>query len=567
MGHRNAFAAYLVRRRVNGPELVLMGLHHLPLVLIAAVVMGLAWRFVDPPTLWFDEAMLFVNVRDIRWRELFMPLPFYDQVAPVAYIALLKGIYSVTGLQEAALRLPSWLALVATLALIARLPDVDRTTRILTAAMVAGSILTARLATDAKPYMLEVMFAFAMIHAFHPSAKGLWASTSLRLVLLGAAMLFTTAFPLVAFAVGAPLIVSLARSDIGALRRPRQWHCLKPAAIFAGALTAYLLYFANYLSPSLKLVAANHAYYIEAFGFADDDVSYFNWLAVQFHEIVASHWPTRPAIICAVASGLYGSWLLARRSNFYLPQAACLASFALVANAAGHFPLLPGRFSVFMLPWLALVSATGMAFAMRTFLQSNFRSAIAFNLCAALMLMHAAHSLRNPLHEQARASVDHVRQTPQIPLASTTGSQPIIDAYLVPANSGARCHVVAAISTTTRCTAIRTAAHGSFQGYSTNWYLMNYARVYGWNSKLGHAFPGASLKSFTASYYDWLIANIRRQSRAHLLIFLDEGILSELRKRLRPSESITRLIDERPNDRKHGAAQLFLYEGPSASTP
>ena len=118
--------------------------------------------------------MLFVNVRDIAWHELFHPLPFYDQTAPFAYIALLKAIESIVGLQETVLRLPSWLALIATFALIARLPETGRTTRILIAALIAGSFVTARIVTDAKPYMFEALFAFAMMIAFHPRAGGLW---------------------------------------------------------------------------------------------------------------------------------------------------------------------------------------------------------------------------------------------------------------------------------------------------------------------------------------------------------------------------------------------------------
>ena len=141
------------------------GLHLLPLALIAAVVAGYALRLVHPPTLWLDEAMLIVNVRDIAWRNLFAPLPFYDQAAPIAYVALLKLIHGLAGLHEALLRLPSLAALLVTLALIARLPGTCRTTRVLAAALLAGSFVTARIATDVKPYMFEALFAFAMMIA------------------------------------------------------------------------------------------------------------------------------------------------------------------------------------------------------------------------------------------------------------------------------------------------------------------------------------------------------------------------------------------------------------------
>lgn len=532
----------------------------LPLALIALVAAGYALRLIDPPTLWFDEAMLFVNVRDIAWRELFVPLPFYDQVAPVAYIALLKAIHAVAGLSEAALRLPSWLALIATFAVIARLPDTDRTTRLIAAALLAGSFVTARIVTDAKPYMFEALAAFTMMVAFHPRARGAWASASLRLALLAAALAMTTAFPLVAFAIGAPMILGLARADLAARRPVVRWQCLRPATLFAVALALYAVYFAGYLSPSLKLVAANHAYGYGPSGYAPDGTFYPLWLIGRLGDIIASHWQAWTSFIAIAA--LAGGYVLAKRHSVYAAQAGALLAIVVAANAAGFFPVMEERFSVFLLPWLTLLAASGLAGAIAR-LPSPVPRSLAASACVAAALLPAVDAVRDPFHHQARASLGRAAAAPEIPLVTTLAGQAIVDAYRTGGPFDREdCTVAAALATTTRCTARRDDRDGRFEGAATKWYLLNYAEVALWGGS-DHGFPGASLDAFAAAYYDWIAASLRRHQRAHLLVVQGNArMLAALRSRLGPGERLIRVVDERPPSPTlaHGAAQLFRYE-------
>lgn len=545
---------------INGQQVLVRAGQLLPLALIALVVAGYAARFIDPPTLWFDEAMLFVNIRDIAWHELFRPLPFYDQVAPIAYIALLKAIHAVAGLSEAALRLPSWLALIATFAVIARLPDTDRATRLIAAALLAGSFVTARIVTDAKPYMFEALAAFAMMVAFHPRAQGAWASMPLRLALLAAAMLATTAFPLVAFAIGAPMILGLARTDLAARRPWPRWRCLGPITLFAVALALYAIYFAGYLSPSLKLVAANHAYGYGPSGYAPDASFYPLWLIGRLGDIIASHWQAWTSFIAIAA--LAGGYVLARQGSPYAAQAGALLGIIVVANITGFFPVMEERFSVFLMPWLILLAATGMTGAIGR-LSSQLPRSLAVCACVAAALLPAVDVVRDPFHQQARASLARAAAAPEIPLVTTLAGQAIIDAYRGDAASGrTECTVTAALATTTRCTARRDDADGRFAGAATKWYLLNYAEVASWGGS-DYGFPGASLDSFAAAYYDWIVASLRRHKRAHLLVVQgNRHILAALRGRLGSGERLLRVVDERPPSPTlaHGAAQLFRYE-------
>ncbi|MFY0614396.1 MAG: hypothetical protein JXQ99_22900 [Hyphomicrobiaceae bacterium] len=536
------------------------GLRLLPLVLVAAVAIGYALRLIHPATLWLDEAMLFVNVRDIAWHELLAPLPFYDQAAPVAYIALLKLIHSLAGLQESLLRLPSFLALLATFALITRLPDTCRTTRILMAALLAGSFVTARIATDAKPYMFEALFAFAMMIAFHPATRGFWASTPFRLGLLGLAMLTTTAFPLVAFAIGAPLILSIARMDLTAGRPFNQWRCVRPAAIFAAALAFYTAYFAGYLSPSLKLIAANHAYGYGPSGFAPDSAFYPMWFAGRLLDIIASHWQSMAPFIAIAA--LVGGYALSRRASVYALQAGTLLGLVVTANIAGFFPVMEERFSVFLLPWLILCAASGLTIVLRK-LPSTLAQPFAAAVLTAALLGPAVDTLRDPFHQQAHASLAHIHAKPTIPLHTTMAGQPIVDAYLSGASKNrSDCAVAVAAGTTDRCTAPRQTTDGMFKQAGTKWYLMNYIAIASWGGS-DHGFPGASIAAFSADYYDWIVGDLRRSKRAHLLVVQGNTHMVEaLRQRLQRNETLTRIVDERPASPTlaHSAGQLFLFD-------
>ena len=386
------------------------------------------------------------------------------------------------------------------------------------------------------------------------------ASTSFRLALLGLAMLTTTAFPLVAFAIGAPVVLISARADLAKHRDLGQWHCLKPAAIFGAALALYAAYFIGYLSPSLKLVAANHAYGFGPSGFAPNPVFYPSWFAARIADIIASHWQSlMPTIAIAAVAGGY---LLARQQSIYAAQAGALLGVVIIANVAGFFPVMEERFSVFLLAWLALLAATGFAAAIATLTSSLARSITVSGLTAAL-LMPAVGTLSDPFHQQARTSLAHIKEAAETPLVTTVAGQPIIDAYLSQGRAKrSRCAVRMTAGTTTRCTAARNAADGRFKRAATKWYLMNYVAVASWGGS-DYGFPGTSLKDFSVAYYDWITANLRHHEAAHLLLVQgNEHILTALRTRLRSNESLTRIVDERPASPTlaHSAAQLFLFK-------
>lgn len=538
----------------------------LPVVLIAAVVCASALRLFSPTTLWLDEAMLVANVRAISWADVLNPLPFYDQIAPLAYVTLLKVIYSLAGLSETMLRLPSWLALIGSLVLIARLPGLDRATRLVAAAMIVGSFTTVRIATDAKPYMFEVLFALALMSAFHPQAETYWRHTAVRLALLCMAAISTTAFPMVCFAVGAPAVLLALQSDVTKRLPFKQWQSLRYATIFTAALAVYVIYFTGYLAESLRLLTDNHAYAFAADGFNTGSGSHIFWLLNRFAAIIGSHWSTAPAIILMLLAA--GILHFARVRSIYAAQFLILTGFIVFLNLTGHFPIMERRFSTFMMPWLAVITGAGVSLVAGLITAASFRPAIVLS-AVIFTLSPAIDTLRDPFHQQARASLRHIASNPAIPLVSSIAAQPVIDVYLAPPPKDHHdCTVAEAGATTTRCTAGKAPGDGAFQNASTKWYLMNYVAVASWGGS-DAGFPGPSIAAFSDTYYDWLVSELRRHPKAHFLLLQGRpSVLAAIHKRLRPEENLTRIIDERPPSPTLGnnAAQLFVYDRNTSAT-
>lgn len=536
-------------------------LARLPILVIIGLLAAFALRLIFAPTLWLDEAMLVRNLQTISWNELFQPLPFYDQIAPLAYVTLLKTIYALTGLHEGLLRLPSTVALIFALVLALRLPATDATTRLMTAAMIVGSFCTVRLATDAKPYMLETFFALALVSAFHPAARGVWEKSSFRLALLVLAALSTTAFPLVAFAVGAPWILSLFLADMRERRPIHTWHSLVPVALFTIALVFYVIYFTTYLADSLRLVAENHAYGYAADGYNIHSMFYPAWLLSRLQGIVSSHWlGAATLVLLLLAIGLY---VLIQQRSLFAAQFTVLAVSIVGLNLTGHFPIMEGRFSMFLLPWLGVLAGVGVSWLTRQISQPLLRQATV-TLAALVMLYPAIQTLQDPFHQQTRASLAKIKATPELPLVATIASQPIIDVYLTPGPVNRQdCTVRQAAGTTTRCTAAKAAADGdTFSGADTKWYLLNYVAVSTWNGS-DAGFPGASIEAYSAEYYDWLVSELRQYPKAHFLMLQgNPTVMRALQSRLKPTERLSRIVDERPPSPTlaHSAAQLYLFE-------
>ncbi len=525
--------------------------------LVTLTILAHSARLFSRHTFWYDEAMLLANIAEARFGELFGPLPFYDQAAPQLYILLLRALHAVFGVNEIALRLPSWIAGSAAVWIVARsMPGLTPLERAASAAVLAGGITFAYLMTEAKQYTAEILCSCALM-AFLQQPGATTRAHLARLGILVLAMLSASTFPLAAFAVGTAFMLTGVRrpadlpNAIIANLRSGGW-------IFPLAGLIYVLYYAAHIRAAYEALLRNFGYTYQGFGFVRGG-SYPVWLAGNLWSTIESHYGI--LAIPIVAAALVGGWRLLKRDLPYLTQAAALAAAMIALNIAGIYPLLPARFSMFAMPWLALLAGCGMAFALSR-IQDRGMQMIAAAAATALVLFPALVYINAPSEHQARRSIEQLQRAGATPVMVTVSSQPVFDLYLRPRGPTAaadRCRAPGIIGYTNRCRALKADGDGRAVDANTKWYLLNYAAIIGRGvDPVG--FPGPDPKAFAGAYVDWLVRQL--PAGQPILLFTAPHTPGDtdgdpLQARLKAVAKVERLLDER---RKPDASRNGLLD-------
>jgi hypothetical protein len=531
------------------------------LMIVAAVLLGHLIRIaVQPYTFWFDEAMLLVNIREIGWRELLAPLPFYDQGAPLLYLGLLKALYAIAGNNELLLRLPSLLAVVAAVAAVLRLPRLSPIERCIAVAAIVGSDIVARTATDVKPYTIDFMWSVVLMVVFHPDSRSGAATWAGRGIILLVAMMSATSFPFMALAIGASLVwVRLRRSPAGLGSRLRA--ALPDASLFAIVLVLYAVYYIGYVRPTSATVIANHAFTFEGIGYFQGHGSYLSWLAHRLLAILFSHYEIMCMLVLLI--GLLGLFRLAQQRSIYALQMLILMLALIGANLARVYPIIEDRFTLFLLPWIGIAAGAGVGMIFARVPNALARTLLGLVLAAAL-LWPAVVFLQDPLRQDARQTLAFLASDPKTPVVLTMGAQPTYDLYMGSDGTpvGLRCDVQGKPGMTNRCMLPRAPGDGTFLGHDTKWYLLNYVAVAGWGGN-DHGFPGPSVKEFAAHYWDFIASELKRAGRSYLFVLAhSRGDVVEIEKRAAVYGRLSLVLDERPStpSRGFGSAQLWLFQ-------
>jgi hypothetical protein len=522
-------------------------------------------RLFQRHTFWYDEAMLLVNITEASWRELFGPLPFYDQAAPVLYLLAVKAVYGVFGLSEIALRLPSWIAAVAAVWLIAvRMPGLNRLERTIAAAVLAGGVTFAYLTTETKQYSLEVLGSCALMVAFYRPTHSVHDALR-RLSLLLVAMLATSTFPLTAFAVGTAFLLADVRRPTDLMPQSVAHPLARLVAggwVFIVAGIAYVAYYLAHIKVAYAALLGNFGYTYQGFGFVRDG-NYLVWLANNCDTILASHYGFLGLPLLAAA--LFGGWTARARDLPYGRQVAALVAVILVLNVAGVYPLLPARFSVFLLPWFALFAGLGLGVVLAE-IKDHGHQLIIGALTSIVVLLPAISYVFNPVKHQARQSTTtllaHLRLDKTTPIMVTVSGQPVYDLYVKARTppGGDRCIAHGVLGYTNRCRALKAPGDGVMQGSATKWYLLNYAAIIG-RGVPPVGFPGTSPQAFAASYITWLVEQLPKDRDT--LLFTAPHTAEDtdgdpFQARLKAMTTVQRLVDERTATSPSRAGQLDM---------
>lgn len=536
-----------------------LGTADILLGLVAATVAALFVNLCRRHTFWYDEAMLLANITDGTIADLSGPLPFYDQAAPQLYLVLLKAIHALFGLNEILLRLPSWIAGVLALWLVAfRLPGLDRTERACAAAVLAGGYWFAYLMIEAKPYNFEVLWA-CILMAYYQGAAGSRRVVAARLGGLLVAMASTSTFPLAVLAVGAAEHLRGVRkvADLRTRLLPR---ILSGGWIYAAAGLCYVIYYLIYIKPAYQAVLGNFGYTYEALGYVRD-ASYPVWILAKVWDIVEGHYSIFGLFVLAAVA--VGGWAIRGRGTAYPSQVVTLVCAMIVLNALGMFPLLTARFSVFLMPWIAVLAGVGIA-ALLGRIEDRGLRAMATVASAGLVLLPALYCLIDRTDRQSRVSVAYLNAAAghpgSLPVMVTTSSQPVFDLYVErPASSpGTRCVKDEVIGYTNRCRALKAPGDGTFIGTQTKWYLLNYASIIGRGLE-PVGFPGADPRAYADSYVDWVVSIV--PVGQPILLYTAPTTHEDLdgdrlQARLKAIANVERIVDEKTTSATRRAGQI-----------
>jgi hypothetical protein len=212
-----------------------------PKLVLALLALGVALRgfhYLRDRAVWHDEAAVVVNVLSLGPGELLGPLRFHE-AAPPLFLWLLKAVALALGDSSLSLRLPSFLAGVASLLLLAHVAG-----RLLAPRAVPWAVLLFAAseqmlwhASEAKPYALDVLAATLVLAAYawgrgRPPAQALLAFAPL------APPLIFLSYP-ACFLFGALLVALL--PAVWRRRQVRTWAAYGLLAAVTGASFLLLL--------------------------------------------------------------------------------------------------------------------------------------------------------------------------------------------------------------------------------------------------------------------------------------------------------------------------------------
>ena len=522
-------------------------------------------------TLWYDEAMYYVNIRDASWRELLLGLPFYDQAAPFGYSAVLKIIQSLFGMNEILLRLPS-LAGLACIAIVAsRLPGLSALERALFCILLVSSSVVFEYSTYMKHYVWEFFFMILVVSQNIPESL-VYRRPILRTFCLLVATVFSFQLVIVIAAVGLTAALREAKSILamraiagdagqGAPASTRK-RLRDSSIVLLPLILISVVEVAKYVlvtRGASAIILTNYRYAVD-FGYIDQQ-GMFEFYAVQMLGIFWYHFVEVPmSIVVFLASLVLGIAMAVYRRRGVSIGFFLLLAVVITLNAIGFYPLLPGRFTVLLVLPFAFFMALGMAEVVER-LGRRGRivavSAVAM-LCTigpVLVAMRPPGQHARQLLAAARSQLDATPAPSGIVLL-TIGSEPLLDAYFGPFGDRSACMMSPAriLGWTNRCAVLRQPGKDKgFAGSDTPWFIMN---------DIGHVMFGLPVRHvdasvvehWTADYVDFLFRQVCAVPDAIVLVsHLRRSFTQQLQDRFAHAGTLRIEVDEtRRTDGKSG---------------
>ena len=178
----------IISKYQKSPKNLLLIVSCIAGILVSLTVSSIV--FVNPRSLWLDEAYLAASVVHRNWSELLASPLIYGQSAPVLYLCAVKLIASIFNYSECGLRLFSFLSFLGTLSLLTLLLKSMNFSKLKILFIVCITSLTPAYifySNELKPYMSDTLFCILifLIYWFYLQKRlNLWILSFFYCVIL-----------------------------------------------------------------------------------------------------------------------------------------------------------------------------------------------------------------------------------------------------------------------------------------------------------------------------------------------------------------------------------------------
>jgi hypothetical protein len=423
----------------------------IPLALFAALYSLFAIALLYNRDPWHDEAMLATNLREAGWSDLFQPMPYFEQAAPLAYVVLAHALLAIFGDGSLIFTLRA-LSVMATagatvcIYVVARCFG-SRWEAIFVISLAAAASFVIRYATEIKHYIFEYAATSILLLLSSKLISTTRRTDYIYFIIIGSLAItlsFTAIIPLVACMFSVLLSQAISwhyKSMKGmSVAGVGVFGYFGPTAVtFGFVLLVAGAYHVLYTIPVTRLQfesnTGNYVDYLLSGQSLEENITILKrlvkFLTPTFEPIGINLFNHGNAfIITLVVILLIGVVFSFKRSVFLGATLLCVIGIIIALNVLRIFTITHSRHFTFVIPVVALVTVLGWSEALRRATGWLGRRADYLRVAlgatgAALLWINGAYSTQHLEREQISPLLSRIAHVdPEAPIWVYYGAEP-----------------------------------------------------------------------------------------------------------------------------------------------
>ncbi|MCK4678325.1 MAG: hypothetical protein KAT48_09350 [Bacteroidales bacterium] len=336
------------------------------LVILLIAILGIYFRldlFLKNRSLWWDPAMLAVNLVDKSYHDLLLNSMDYNQSAPAGYLLMQKFIGSFFNYTEYSLIISSFISGILSILLVAfiSLKLLPRQVSFLPVLFIAFSTSAIFYSTELKQYSFDLFFTSLIFFSFIKVIKSGWTDRSLLVFTVFGLISTWFSFPssiILASASFSLILIQIVKKQIN-----RRFLAI---SFFIG-----VLFLVNFVLNYIYFVHVNNFMFkYHSHGFVPHLLPLKDFL--YWHTDMLKNYLLSPSGFSIIMSGLgilflfVGLISLWRKQRDYFIFIVSVLFFVYLASALGKYPVIAGtaeiksRFTLYLIPFTYLLIAFGL---------------------------------------------------------------------------------------------------------------------------------------------------------------------------------------------------------------